>query len=137
MKTIKLLIKIILTVIISYISIAQINMIYEYLRRTEFDTDFVTFTQIFIVVICILMIIATWWKYYIVMGQIMKYFCYLIISMALFVQFFITGWTWFTKDKGDDIVILFWVYDLPLILSLFVLIFSYYIIFRLPIRKNG
>lgn len=123
--------KVVLTIVFMYVISAQINMIYEHLH-----IDIVTYTQVIIVITCILMFIATWWKFRIYMGQIMKYICYLLISIALFLQYFITGWTCLTRDENDDTVFLFWVYDLPLLLSLFVLIFSYYFIYKLPVKKR-
>lgn len=135
MKTSKLLIKITLTIIIVYIIIAQVNMIIEYLQRSDSVINIVTCTQVFIMIICFLMFIATWWKFRVFMGQIMKYFCYLLISIFLFIQFFITGWTWLTKEEDDNIIFLYWVYDLPLLLSLLILIFSYYFIYKLPVKK--
>ncbi|WP_018335881.1 hypothetical protein [Butyricimonas synergistica] len=131
MKAIKILMKVVLTIVFMYVISAQINMIYEHLH-----IDIVTYTQVIIVITCILMFIATWWKFRIYMGQIMKYICYLLISIALFLQYFITGWTCLTRDENDDTVFLFWVYDLPLLLSLFVLIFSYYFIYKLPVKKR-
>ena len=131
MKAIKILMKVVLIIVFMYVISAQINMIYEHLH-----IDIVTYTQVIIVITCILMFIATWWKFRIYMGQIMKYICYLLISIALFLQYFITGWTCLTRDENDDTVFLFWVYDLPLLLSLFVLIFSYYFIYKLPVKKR-
>lgn len=130
MKAIKILMKVVLTIVFMYVISAQINMIYEHLH-----IDIVTYTQVIIVITCILISIATWWKFHVFMGQIMKCTCYLLISIALFIQYFVTGWTWLTKDEGNDMVFLFWVYDLPLLLSLFVLIFSYYFIYKLPVKK--
>ena len=131
MKAIKILMKVVLTIVFMYVISAQINMIYEHLH-----IDIVTYTQVIIVITCILMFIATWWKFRIYMGQIMKYICYLLISIALFLHYFITGWTCLTRDENDDTVFLFRVYDLPLLLSLFVLIFSYYFIYKLPVKKR-
>lgn len=136
MKTIKLLIRIILTIILVYIIMGQINMIYEYSQKYDSVTNIFTYSEGLVVITCILMFIATWWKFRIYMGQIMKYICYLLISIALFLLYFITGWTWLTKDEGNDMIFLFWVYDLPLLLSLFILIFSYYFIYKLPVKKR-
>jgi hypothetical protein len=136
MKTIKLLIRIILTIILVYIIMGQINMIYEYSQKYDSVTNIFTYSEGLVVITCILMSIATWWKFRIFMGYIMKCICYLFISIALFIQYFVTGWTCLTRDENDDTVFLFWVYDLPLLLSLFVLIFSYYFIYKLPVKKR-
>lgn len=137
MKAIKLLMKIILTVIIIYIVIAQFNMLCEYVQQHEFAINVVTYSQFFVVGICVFLLVAMWNKRCIVIGVIMKCIICLFIAVTWFMQFFIAGWTWFTKTEGDDVVFLFWVYDLPLLLSLLILIFACYFIYRLPIKNKN
>ncbi|WP_018335885.1 hypothetical protein [Butyricimonas synergistica] len=136
MKAIKILMKVVLIIVFMYVISAQINMICIHCQKFGWGSNVAFYTHLFVVIICILMGVYIWTRRHVFIWQFMKLLCYVCIFISLRMQFILAIWTWFNKSEDNHVSSIFWVYDLPLLLSLFILIFAGYFVYRLPVKKK-
>lgn len=136
MKAIKILMKVVITIVFMYVILAQINMICIYCQKSGWGSNAAFYTHLFVVIICVLMGVYIWTRGRVFIWQFVKILCYVFIFISLRMQFILAIWTWFNKDEDNHAASVFWAYDVPLLLSLLILIFAGYFIYKLPVKKR-